>query len=309
MQRIESIDILKGFGIILMIVAHTYGPNSTTWDFIYTFHMPLFFIVTGFFYEQNKITELLDKSFKQLILPFIAICVIVLTLGQIRQPHSIISDIRNASYGIGPTWFLLAMFMARLEFHYILKLFPNRYCIVSTIISLCVCLLYQDLFSFLSLFPSLASLFFISVGYYIKEHHLQEFINKHSVSFISIGLLLWLFTSLYGKVELSRCLFKLSIVDFAGSLGGTLVFFIISIIIAKRTIILRNILSKAGRYSLIIMFFHCIDYCIPIWYILIPYLPSSILLTSILILRLVYVTICVVFTLRIKWLRYFFRVH
>lgn len=309
MQRIESIDILKGFGIILMIVAHTIGPNSITWDFIYAFHMPLFFIVTGYFYKQKKITELIDKSFYQLIMPYIAICAIVITLGQIRQQHSIISDIKNASYGIGPGWFLLAMFMARLEFHYILKFFPYRYCTVSIIISICVCLLYQDSASFLSIFPSLASLFFLSIGYFFKEHHLQEVINKHSVSLISIGVVLWLITALYGKVELSRCLFKLSIVDFAGSIGGTLLFYYFSIIIAKQTIFLRNLLSMAGRYSLIILFFHCIDYCIPIWYLLIPYLPPSILLTSVLILRLLFVTICVIITLRIKWLRFFFRVQ
>ena len=48
-QRDESIDILKGFGIVFMIIAHTYGPNNYLWDAIYTFHMPLFFITTGYF--------------------------------------------------------------------------------------------------------------------------------------------------------------------------------------------------------------------------------------------------------------------
>ena len=59
MERIEAFDILKGIGIILMIVAHTYGPNSMIWDFIYAFHMPLFFIVTGFFYKQKPTFQLI----------------------------------------------------------------------------------------------------------------------------------------------------------------------------------------------------------------------------------------------------------
>lgn len=37
MERIGTFDILKGFGIILMIVAHTYGPNYLIWDFISAF--------------------------------------------------------------------------------------------------------------------------------------------------------------------------------------------------------------------------------------------------------------------------------
>ncbi len=55
MGRIEAFDILKGIGIILMIVAHTYGPDSVIWNFIYAFHLPLFFIVTGFFYKQKPL--------------------------------------------------------------------------------------------------------------------------------------------------------------------------------------------------------------------------------------------------------------
>lgn len=38
------IDIAKGIGIILVVIGHTIGSQRVN-DIIYTFHMPLFFIL------------------------------------------------------------------------------------------------------------------------------------------------------------------------------------------------------------------------------------------------------------------------
>ena len=310
MERNKSFDILKGFGIILMIVAHTYGPNRIIWDFIYTFHMPLFFIVTGYFYKQKPISELLKKNYNQLLVPYLTLCIIVTILTQLRQPHIIQSDIKSTLYGMGPGWFLIALFLARLEFHYILKFFPIKYLFVSFLISSCICLIayYLELPSFLSFFPSLVSLYFVAIGYYARTHSSLDFTEKHSYISLFVGLILWLTTSLFGKVEMSQCIFKLSVLDFFGSLGGTFLVYKLSQIIDSRCYRTKNILSRAGKYSLVIFFFHCIDYCVPVWYIIEPYLPSSILLFVILIIRLLFVSICVIITLRIKWLRFFFKI-
>lgn len=46
-NRNHAIDILKGIGIILVLAAHSI--EGWLSQFAYTFHMPLFFIVTGLF--------------------------------------------------------------------------------------------------------------------------------------------------------------------------------------------------------------------------------------------------------------------
>ena len=311
MQRTESFDILKGFGIIFMIVAHTYGPNNLIWDFISAFHMPLFFIVAGYFYKHKSITEQLKKNYNQLIVPYITICIIVIALTQIRQPHSIKTDISCSLYGMGPGWFLLAMFWARIEFYYIQKTIPNHYFIASLIISTCICLIAYNngISSFLYLFISPACLVFMAVGYYVREHQLLPYLKKPPFLFICLSISLWFITSIWGKVLLHQCYFKLSIIDFAGSIAGTFLFFTLSNIIAQHDFYLKNILSAAGRYSLVILFFHSIDYCVPVWHLIIPYLPSSLLIPTILVIRFLFVTMCVVITLHIKWLRLFFRIQ
>lgn len=48
-------DIAKGIGIILVLAGHTYNYNCVG-PIVNTFHMPLFFIISGFFFSpQEKI--------------------------------------------------------------------------------------------------------------------------------------------------------------------------------------------------------------------------------------------------------------
>lgn len=311
MERIESFDILKGITIILMIVAHTYGPNCVIWNFIYTFHMPLFFIVSGYFYKLKSLSEIIKKNCIQLLMPYLIICCIVTCLSQMRQQHNIFGDIESTLNGLGPGWFLLTMFWARIEFHFLLRYFPHQYFLLSLIISTTTCLFayYYSITTILSFYPSLASLLFLTTGYYIKQHHLLEMIEKKTIVSIPIGLALWLITSTYGKVDLSVCIFKLSVIDFAGSFGGTYIFYIISQHISKYDITIKTILSYAGKYSLVILFFHSIDYCVPVWHYISPHIPQEILLHAILIIRLLYVAICVIITINSRWGRSFFCIN
>lgn len=68
-QRNQSIDILKGIGITLVLVAHSLGGLIS--HFAYTLHMPLFFIVTGMFIASPPaLTNMnIAKDFKRLVGP------------------------------------------------------------------------------------------------------------------------------------------------------------------------------------------------------------------------------------------------
>ncbi len=310
MERNESLDILKGIGIILMIVAHTYGPGNLLWSCIYAFHIPLFFIVTGYFFHQIPTGILLKKGRDSLLIQYIILCLVITILTQLREPHNIATDIREIVNGMGPGWFLLAMFIGRFAFHLILQLFPKSYLLISLATSMTICGIAScyKLPSFLSLFPGLASIFFIAVGYFIRTHFLGKTEKKHSIIYLFFGLLFWLITSLWGEVEMSQCIFKLSFIDFCGSLGGTYVVYNLCLVFEKKSNRIKTILSHAGRYSIVILFFHSIDYCIPIWYKIEPFFPSDILIPIILILRLFFVFICLKITLRTNILRTFFHI-
>lgn len=47
-ERLDYIDIAKGFAILAVIVGH-YSDISLVDRFIWSWHMPLFFILSGYF--------------------------------------------------------------------------------------------------------------------------------------------------------------------------------------------------------------------------------------------------------------------
>lgn len=51
-KRIEALDVAKGIGIILVIIGHL--SSSYLHDWIYSFHMPLFFIISGICFKTEK---------------------------------------------------------------------------------------------------------------------------------------------------------------------------------------------------------------------------------------------------------------
>ena len=53
-RRLSWVDVLKGIGIILVVVGHVYL-NRTVRDWLYSFHMPLFFLAAGWVYKEKPI--------------------------------------------------------------------------------------------------------------------------------------------------------------------------------------------------------------------------------------------------------------
>ena len=51
--RDASMDVVKGIGIILVVIGHA-NRSTLLGKMIYGFHMPLFFIIAGMFYNKEK---------------------------------------------------------------------------------------------------------------------------------------------------------------------------------------------------------------------------------------------------------------
>ena len=73
-SRNVSIDIMRGIGILSMLVGHCVIPDLL-YKFIYMWHMPLFFIVSGYFFKRTEFMKTLYGSFKNLILPYFTVCI------------------------------------------------------------------------------------------------------------------------------------------------------------------------------------------------------------------------------------------
>lgn len=62
-ERISWIDMAKGYGTLLVIYAHL-GVDSL-WSWMYSFHLPLFFFLSGYvFHGQKRFSDFIRKNAK-----------------------------------------------------------------------------------------------------------------------------------------------------------------------------------------------------------------------------------------------------
>lgn len=81
MFRLKWLDIAKGIAIILMVIGHTSIPEIFS-RFIFAFHMPLFFIASGWTTNWKKlnIADFIKRRLKTIMLPFACYSAIVLSI-------------------------------------------------------------------------------------------------------------------------------------------------------------------------------------------------------------------------------------
>lgn len=82
MARNITISISKGIAIVLMVAGHAEPPDLIS-NFIYIFHMPLFFITAGYFFSRRDVDNPWDfcsRRFKGLYLTFLKWALVFLVL-------------------------------------------------------------------------------------------------------------------------------------------------------------------------------------------------------------------------------------
>ena len=80
MSRSLTLDIAKGFGIILVVVGHCIKAYTIPGIFIYAFHMPLFFLISGICFNGEKYQEFKPffyKRLRQLLVPAVTFSAII----------------------------------------------------------------------------------------------------------------------------------------------------------------------------------------------------------------------------------------
>jgi len=128
--RIDYLDAIKAFAIFLVVCGHTlqYLDKPQTGkclhDIIYSFHMPLFMVISGYFaYSslQKTFYPFITKKFIQLILPVITWTILSFLFIFVTDKGSYHSEI------VGSYWFLRTLFACYLATWCIKRSFRNDY--------------------------------------------------------------------------------------------------------------------------------------------------------------------------------------
>lgn len=201
-KRLEEIDAAKGIGMILVIFGHTllYGNSAFRW--IFSFHMPLFFFLSGYTVQPEKYSNIKEYSIRKIkafgkaygvtvVLSMIITLLVPLWRNQLTIKSIVIYLYTGHPqlFQNGSVWFLLALCWAN-----ILYIILRRVCVWQSIkhsdifimLLAAVGMLAQKIWEFLiscfysdigtlkrwpwKLDSAVCGLFFIAFGHFAKQN-------------------------------------------------------------------------------------------------------------------------------------------
>lgn len=202
-NRIAYIDAAKGIGILLMILGHTgmYGLPVVMHKMIYSFHMPMYFIISGFLFNTKKyenvvFSKFIKREFIKYIIPYFVFAFINLVLCILFDLYKgglsisvITEDLLKYIPGIlycyadidhmpncSPIWFLMCLFSSRIVYFCIkkyLKKGSNFICLIFPVISYILSAFVPFILPFrIATVP--CSVAFMALGNIIKNHKILE---------------------------------------------------------------------------------------------------------------------------------------
>lgn len=202
--RLYWVDYLKSIGIVAVILGHIASPFSA---FIFSWHMPLFFFIAGFFLNARlSLPDFIRKDIVRLLLPYFVFALIGLGSEILKRYllnrdsldigteilgifwHMDVTGLIN-TYGF-VLWFLPALFFARLSLYLILKI--HLYLQLGIVLLLFTLSFYLEIP--FALDNAFNSLIFVFIGYYFfqsmkgNSEQVKKLIFLGSIVIISITL-------------------------------------------------------------------------------------------------------------------------
>lgn len=271
-------DVMKGIGIILVLIGHI-PPGDGLFHFIYSFHMPLFFIVAGFFASTAKMDfGVLRKYASRLLLPVLATMILVIILSplhyytdrsfnySIAQVLSLLwaGDALPTRFGtlsLDSMWFLVALFWAKCLFQglgYIVdNLSPRHqdevFIILCFVVSFGAVALHKIIpYTPWGILKGLSAIWFLAVGWFIKRHQFPVFI-------LIASSVCWLFALKFGSLNMASYSYRIYPLDVVGAVGATWLVYLLSRVIHRYAPWVSKLLQWLGVNSLLILCVNTLD--------------------------------------------------
>lgn len=318
-SRLRYIDIAKGIAIICIILGHL--GNSNINRFVYTFHVTIFYLITGYFISTKRpVKDFVKVKFRTLIVPYILTCIVIITLGTLKglfNGHTISNFITwsYASlygagdsytspfyiYAIGGLWFLWAAFWGscflRISLNY------NKYVRLAFIVCLFIVGYYSRSICWfpLSVQAGACATLFMYMGFLYRNSKdtFSKVPDEVKCFGIVFAVVTWVsFIKDFSSFWLVHCDIGRGIVDIFGSICACSVVVLISMVIDSKTNFISGFLSYFGRYSLLVLCVHMIEVNLCPWWIitqkLIQYgMPATRELAFIIFAKFIFVFTCV----------------
>lgn len=279
-KRIEYIDVARGIAIVLMIIGHCLELNNPIRKIIFSFHMPLFIIISGYFYRDDKIIKCVKNILKKLVIPYASAVLILCFIKGIGK-MSIIDILENCgksllvsfsfakrwNYSIyaeslKEIWFIPMLSLIRIFFLLIKRICSNNEKSVFLIVVLSNILGYtlgiKGYWLPFSCDVALVCILFYYFGYVLKKYEILDKLLFDWKSLIII-LLIWIMALKIGFIELAIRHYPNGLISFVEAIAGSIIILKLSNLIHAKLKILSEVLVWLGKNSLYVLIIHYLE--------------------------------------------------
>lgn len=155
-NRVTWIDMAKGYGIILVVLAHLDVGVLGQW--IYTFHMPLFFLLSGYVFNDNyDFKTFLSKKVRAIVVPYIVFAIILIVFNgffyKAYDGYLLIDYIKLVleyviQKRVSTLWFLACLFWLNILFYFTRRMLKNnKQLACCSLVLVIVGILYYNVFN------------------------------------------------------------------------------------------------------------------------------------------------------------------
>ncbi|GGB92597.1 acyltransferase family protein [Dyadobacter sediminis] len=279
--RIVWIDFFKGFGALLVVFGHSNLPENLSW-WIWSFHMPMFFFISGYLFNGDKTIDLnrvVKRRIETLLIPYLFFSVLFIIILPVlndksRIPleigsYSEVSKIILHGWKGLALWFIPVLFFTEILFAVLIKYTGNKFWpALLTVLFLCFLGYYFSMerihFPYkIEVVPT--ALVFYALGFYSKDQvrsSLKKTIQANRqfiflILFLSINILF----CYLNQDKLDMCFNRMNNIVFTYLSAVSGIFF--SILLScystsyfKDSSYIKIIVTYLGRNTMIILGIH-----------------------------------------------------
>ncbi len=227
-KRENWIDILKGFGALFILLGHVVNNTSYIKVYLYSFHIPLFFFVSGYLFNRKpNIYEHIKEKFKRFVIPYFIFSFISFEVFTLFNDNNMdkLEIIKGFFFlnGSNPwnssLWFLIIIFFTLIIMNLLFNIdnmvgFKKKYkraiyLIILLLVNLLLLKYNVKLYFGLEIVPHMLLISYI--GYIIKE---QKYLDRINYSlklktFIIPLFFIGIFLAIYnGRVNVSTSVYN-----------------------------------------------------------------------------------------------------
>lgn len=282
-KRVKYLDIARGIAIISVILGHL--GNSSLNRFVFTYHLPCFFLITGYFMsDKQSIKSFFVRKVRTLLVPYVFACAGIIFFGTFfafckdGAEHALNTAEKwflsslfgsgvkiNILGGVGPIgalWFLWATLWGSLLLRLTLNLKPWERLSVITITYIAAAWSTAHFWLPFSIQMGCCAALFMYCGYLIKQSqlHLLEMPLEVKAAWTIFAFFIWYaFVRDFKSFWLVQFDTGRGIIDIFGSLCASYCIFLLSWQIDLRLSRIGSLLAYIGRYSILILCVHIIE--------------------------------------------------